>query len=92
MIQRTKSFTTSDNQSFLNLEDAQKHELETLFQSTEAGDAGPARTAENAVYAVAFVMKNAERVIDILTTKGNSRAKARKVNKKAKPATQTATA
>lgn len=79
MITRSKSYTTSDNQSFLNIEDAQRHELEALLT-----DAGPLSTPA----AIANVIVNkSEQVVDILTTKGNSRAKARKVNKKAaKPA------
>lgn len=68
MIEFTKSYRTGDGQVFGSIEDAQVHEIETIFQKN------PFTTAKEAA---SIVLKNKTILIDVLTTTPNSKPKAR---------------
>lgn len=68
MIEFTKSYKTADGQVFGSIEDAQVHEIETIFSKN------PFSTAKEAA---AIVLKNKTVLIDVLTTTPNSKPKAR---------------
>ena len=79
MIERTASFKTSDGDIFGTVQEAQIHELKLLLDSAPI-DTIPAR-----------LVKESEKVIDILTTTSTSKARARSINggkksRKPKPA------
>lgn len=81
MITKSTAYKTSDGQTVATLDEAQKQELLLIL-----GDSALAKEP-----LIDVLMKNKEKVVDILTTKENSRPKARKVNgaarkPKAKPA------
>jgi len=71
MIAFTKAFVTGDGQTHASLEEAQKHELKGIFSSAAMTD------VDNAV---AAVINHKEAIVDILTTKPNSKPKARSIN------------
>lgn len=73
MIRVSPSFITSDDKSFVEFELAQEHELEILIES-----GGTKNLA-------AYLVKNSDKVIDILTTKKGSRPGARSINGGKKP-------
>jgi hypothetical protein len=70
MIERTNAFKVG-GQSFLTLQDAQKHELSKLL----TGCVPP-----NLDGIVDWVMANKDKILDILTTTATSKSKARKIN------------
>lgn len=70
MISFTKSYTVGDL-AFTKLEDAQRHELVSLF--TEHG-------GDSATVIATTILENADRIVDILTTTATSKPRARKVN------------
>lgn len=69
MITRTAAFQTSDEQTHVSLEAAQKHELGLLLKS--CGDC---------IAHVSVLVAHAETVIDILSTTPTSKTRARKAN------------
>jgi hypothetical protein len=71
MIEFTKSYKTADGQVFGSIEDAQTHEIETLFEKNPF---------DNPHDAAAIVLKNKTILIDILTMTPNSKPKARKMH------------
>ena len=75
MITRTNAFVTSDNETHATLEQAQARELELLAEASNLDATGLARE-QFCDWAVA----NADKVVDILTTKANSKPRARKIN------------
>lgn len=78
MIVFKKVPVTSDGKGFQTLEEAKRHELSTLLNVEP-------------VAVIDAIIKNADKVVDILTTTENSRSKARRVNggtKKRKAAAQ----
>lgn len=74
MITKTPAFQTSDNKTFPSLDEAQRHEI-ALTLHLDPG-APPEKQLLDAI------MSAREKIADILTTKPNSRPKARKANKK----------
>lgn len=73
MIERATAYKSSDGAMFNELAACQKHEIEILWPPGE-----PAKAQEVAVW----VMENAVKIVDVLTTNSKSRPKARKINKK----------
>lgn len=88
MIAKTSAYKTSDDKTFENLQCAQEHELELLLRN-----AGPI-VHEDLPTICARIVAESARVLDILSTRANSRPKARTVNgatrKKRTPRTDTA--
>lgn len=86
MIERSQSYKV-DGKMFATLEDAQAHELEELLRpDLHSGDLiglGPA--ARN-------IIKNAPKIIDILSTKATSKVRARRINGGTKTRTRKANA
>ncbi len=78
MISKIHAFQTSDNQTFSTIEAARAHELEIFITSKGQVPTEPNGVAE-------FLIINAEKVMDLLSTKANSRPAARKVNKPKTP-------
>lgn len=74
MITATKAYMTTDGKTHASLDDAKRVELENLLT-----------TPENPGIFAGDIVKNAEAVIDILTTAQNSRPRARRVNGGRKP-------
>lgn len=72
MITKTAAYQTSDGTAHLTIEAAQKHELITLISDKTV----PANNAEIAEW----LQANSAKLIDILTTKPSSKAKARSIN------------
>jgi hypothetical protein len=72
MITPTKAFTTTDGTTHAELERAQAHELSILISKVP-------NTATSLEIGALLVEKR-EAVLDILTTNGRSRPKARKIN------------
>ena len=68
MITRSTAFVTSDNETFATLEGAQGHELMLVLGCAD----------DNPV--IPILLKNADRIIDILTTTPTSKPRARKAN------------
>jgi hypothetical protein len=86
MIEFTKAYRTSDGSTYGTIEDAQKHEINRLL------DDGERTEPLDFIPIVEWVVKNKDRLLDILTTKATSRPKARKINggsKKRKEAAET---
>lgn len=76
MITRTQAFVTSDNQTFAELDAAIGHELLIIFPDDTT--------------VVETILKNRDRIVDLLTTTPTSKPRARKANggtKKRKSAT-----
>ena len=76
MIEKTSAFKTSDGQTFELIEEAQKHEIELLFEGTVVSNA--IGMSPNSI--AALLVERAEEVVDILTTGPNSLPKARKLH------------
>jgi hypothetical protein len=74
MITKTQSFTTSDKQIFATIEEAQQHELYTFLKTLEMG------ADDDETKIAAKLLSNKDKIIDLLTTKANSRPAARKAN------------
>lgn len=72
MIERATAYKSSDGAMFNELAACQKHEIEILWPHDSAA---PEQVA-------IWVMENAVKIVDVLTTNAKSRPKARKVNKK----------
>jgi len=72
MIERTNAFKVG-SQSFLNLVDAQKHDLKSIMPPQTACGWSIDNIAE-------WVISNKEKILDILTTTAASKTKARKIN------------
>ena len=68
MIEFTKSYKTADGQVFGSIEDAQRHEVSTIFLKNKFA------TAEEAAD---IVLAYKDILIDVLTTTPNSKPKAR---------------
>ncbi len=68
MIEFTKSYKTADGNVFGSIEDAQRHEVASIFTKT------PFSTAAEAAE---IVLNNKTILVDILTTTPNSKPKAR---------------
>lgn len=82
MITKTASFSTTDNQIFASLEQAQQHEIELLLGFTDETIPSTVAGISNAI------MDRRDKLVDILTTTASSKPRARKVNggsKKRKP-------
>jgi hypothetical protein len=82
MITKQPSFVTSDNKPHATLEEAQQHELSLLFSPPDFGGAPVVDQV------VAVILQHQAKILDILTTKENSKPRARAVNggsKKRKP-------
>lgn len=75
MITRTNAFLTSDNATHASLEAAQARELELLCEETDNEATGQFRTN-----ICKWIVANAEKVVDILTTTATSKVKARRIN------------
>ncbi len=69
MIERTSAFKTSDGQTFAELPDAQKHELELLLEHDD-----------DLPMTVSTLLEHADKIVDILTTGPRSKPKARKIH------------
>lgn len=69
MITFTKSYKTPDGQVHATLEEAQKHELEAVFNCFD-----------KAIDIAKTIIENKDLIVDILTTTPNSKPKARSVN------------
>jgi hypothetical protein len=80
MIEFTKSYKTSDGQVFGTIEEAQKHELSVLFLPHPILQATGLPSEPMNDWIAEMVLDNKETIIDILTTKSNSKPKARKAN------------
>lgn len=76
MIQKSTAYKTSDGQTVATLKEAQQIELLLLIGSPD----GPESTVLSDRAIVSKLVEQAAKVVDILTTKENSRPKARKVN------------
>lgn len=78
MIELTKSFKTSDGRVWTTIEQAQQNELTLLYDAfVEKGN--PEMTDAD-VTTVKFILANKAKILDILSTKTNSRPRARKIN------------
>lgn len=89
MLSKVPSFKTSDNQTFEQLEAAQKHELALLFQPTDASG------RMSVIEVVDTIVEKSDEITDVLTTTPSSLLKARsnrggKKPRKAKAAPATA--
>jgi len=78
MIEFTKSYKTADGQVFGTIEDAQKHEIEEIFNNTRNSQtpslAGHGEEIAN------VILVNKHLLIDVLTTTPNSKPKARSIH------------
>lgn len=84
MITRCAAFATSDQQTFAELDAAIGHELALIFDD----EPGSAKAVET-------ILKNRDKIVDLLTTTATSKSRARKVNggtKKRRTAADTAAA
>lgn len=72
MIAKTSAYKTSDDKTFENLALAQEHELELLLKQVHPD--------LNAEAICQKLVTESARVLDILSTRANSRPKARAVN------------
>lgn len=80
MITSTKAFKTSDDRTFEDLALAQEHELELMLNKVQVPTNG---TGDSKAYLNAMckqLVAESDRVTDILSTRANSRTKARAVN------------
>lgn len=73
MIEKTQSFKTGDGQIFGTFEQAQLHELELLLAKADMDCTSHATLA-------AAMIEQMDHLVDILTMKPSSKAKARKIN------------
>ena len=75
MIERTSAFKTTDGETHASLEAAKLHELKLLV-------ADPVTDQEEklAKFFAVEIIKNADRILDILSTTATSKPKARKIN------------
>lgn len=73
MIEFTKSYKTSNGQVFGTIEEAQAHEIESLFNMNEVCLTSSATLTQ-------FILKNKDKMVDILTTTPNSKPKARAIH------------
>lgn len=74
MITPTKAFKTSNNKTFDSIEAAQQEELAIILTS---GDGDPSDVTRGLCDKL---VKAADKVVDILTTTGSSKVRARKIN------------
>lgn len=85
MIQKTRSYTTTDGTIHATIEQAREHELLSLT-TLEIDNSRPTEVdgfSEQQVAVICkFMVANAEAIIDLLTTKATSRPAARKSNRK----------
>ena len=78
MIQKVHAYQTTDGQHWPTIELAQAHELKLVTGiETDVGN-----DTSVLVNTISAIVKNKEKVMDILTMKKTSRPKARKINKK----------
>jgi hypothetical protein len=71
MIEKTHSFKTSDGNLWPTIEEAQKHELELFLKEAKFEDGTNLATA---------LLDKRAHIVDLLTMKATSHAKARKIN------------
>ena len=76
MISKTVSFKTTDGKIHASIEDAQRHEIVSFFNRDLETPIENYTTLEVAN----FIMDNRDRMVDLLTTKANSKPKARAIN------------
>jgi hypothetical protein len=75
MIEFTKAFLTSDSKTHSTLEEAKRHELDILWSEKIRSDEGlQSKTVAE------WLLENADKIVDILTTTASSKPRARKVN------------
>lgn len=84
MITKTQAFQTSDNKTHASLEEAQKWEIAILGEATQLAAVG-----NNREEVAKWILANAPKLLDILTTKSTSKPRARKVNGGTKKRTPT---
>lgn len=72
MIQKTTSFKTTDGKVHASIEEAQKHELTEFIGSVEFSN--------GVEPVVIFLLKNRDKIVDLLTTKASSKLAARRIN------------
>ena len=68
MIEKTSAYKASDGQIYDTLPDCQKHEIQILWKEDGAEEVA------------IWVMENAVKIVDVLTTTPSSKPKARKAN------------
>lgn len=73
MIEFVKAFKTEDGKTHTTIEDAQRHELSEMIKKTPDEVNSPQSMA-------AWMLDNASRIVDILTTKKTSKPRARSIN------------
>ena len=71
MIEFTKSYKTADGKVFGAIEEAQKHEIESLLSKTSS------EKIDTGSGIADFILQNQDILIDVLTTTPNSKPKAR---------------
>lgn len=74
MISFLKAYSTEDGKVFPSIEEAQNHEIACLLKD-EGIASSDALTA-----LISYLVQHKDKIIDILTTTGSSRPKARKIN------------
>ena len=81
MISKIVAFKSSDGQTFDTLEKVQQHEIELILNTALPDNVKVSgNPTVHIELAAKTIIKHAEKVIDILTTKGGSRPAARKAN------------
>lgn len=68
MIEFVKAFKTEDGKTHASIEEAQKHSLSVLLENVSAEETS------------SFLVRNRDKVVDILTTKKSSKPRARSIN------------
>jgi len=87
----TKAFMTSDGLTFATIEEAQKEELLNVFHNDQV-NAGVDGIQTAAASLIDTMIRNSDRIIDILSTTPRSRPKGRKVNGATRKKKETKTA
>lgn len=77
MIEKTSAYKTSDNQPFYDLASAQQHEIILLIAEVVSSGANDIDVSNRVA---AMLVEKAPQVIDILTSGGKARPRARKIN------------
>lgn len=76
MITKVTAYKSSDDKTFGTLEEVQKHELALLFDAAPLGPLNPEQQVKAVTNAVACIINNRDKVMDILATTGKSKPKA----------------
>lgn len=77
MIQKIQAYKSSDGTAHPTLEEAQHYELERVIEGSMNGQGELGKTPANIA---GTILKESDKIIDILTMKPNSLPKARKIN------------